>query len=620
MALGPRLHRLVALFRSDRSPSLSLLTLTRAPALPLFAQKLDRMSAQEPKCCVCGTATTKRCQPCSTNGISLFFCSPEHQKLVWKHHKQVCGSNAHPLLYPFLAQTEVDEIIAHAHILLDKSTPLHGAINTLLRGEDFATYVHSLRSTRSDLPPIDQQHVMFTLRGALQMAKELLNARMELPWLQQSFWTHVARFDTIVLQHIQRGEGMAMEQVPDSLGWSACRHYGVAFLSLVTRRAEQGQSSVPDDLLYKSCDQYLDAIASQRSINPVDVNRLLADLEAELRVVFGVKFAVMSGDLFGRGDMRCCSPTRPRRPYLASTSSVPPSLHRSADSPSACDRSLAVMSPQKTSSCCVCGSRTAKRCEPCSREGVDLFFCSPEHQKLVWKHYKQVCGPKAHPIQYPALSEAEVQDVLSHPQVPLTADGFTLRQFLELEWLHGHPFESFVSSLKGVPPCLTVDQQQSVLGMLRSNLQLAKEARNGGWELPWSRQSFWTHVSRFDTIITSHRARADGLRPPCKLDDGSLKWSTVRHHSIIFLSLMSTRAEAGADLVPDELLYRSCDSYLDAVTDYRALRDDDDAKKLIADLSAEVRVVLKMKFIAMDFFSGTSTEKRSFIRCFPASQ
>lgn len=231
--------------------------------------------------------------------------------------------------------------------------------------------------------------------------------------------------------------------------------------------------------------------------------------------------------------------------------------------------------------------------------------------------------------------------MLSHPQVPLTADGFTLRQFLELEWLHGHPFEvsmpssllhsaaktdaasrwqSFVSSLKGVPPGLTVDQQQSVLGMLRSNLQLAKEARNGGWELPWSRQSFWTHVSRFDTIITSHRARADGLRPPCKLDDGSLKWSTVRHHSIIFLSLMSTRAEAGADLVPDELLYRSCDSYLDAVTDYRALRDDDDAKKLIADLSAEVRVVLKMKFIAMDFFSGTSTEKRSFIRCFPASQ
>ncbi|GAA6051754.1 hypothetical protein NBRC10513_001919 [Rhodotorula toruloides] len=315
MVLGPPLHRLVAFFRSDRSPSLSLLTLTCAPALPLFAQKLDRMSAQEPKCCVCGTATTKRCQPCSTNGISLFFCTPEHQKLVWKHHKQVCGPKAHPLLYPFLSQTEVDEIIAHAAILRDPSTPLHGVINDWLHGEDFATYVRSLRSARSDLPPTEQQHVMFTLRGALQMAKELLNARMELPWLQHSFWTHVAHFDTIVLQHIQRAEGVEMERVPDSLGWSACRHYGVTFLSLVTRRAEQGPSSVPDDLLYKSCDQYLDAIASQRSIDPVDVNKLLADLNAELQVVFKVEFAVMSGNSSGRGDMRWFVRSVPRTPF-----------------------------------------------------------------------------------------------------------------------------------------------------------------------------------------------------------------------------------------------------------------------------------------------------------------
>ncbi|KAL7341527.1 hypothetical protein BJY59DRAFT_725049 [Rhodotorula toruloides] len=66
------------------------------------------------------------------------------------------------------------------------------------------------------------------------------------------------------------------------------------------------------------------------------------------------------------------------------------------------------MSTQKPSKCCVCGEATDKRCGPCGKNGIDLFFCSPEHQKLVWKYHKQICGPNANPIRPPALSNDEV--------------------------------------------------------------------------------------------------------------------------------------------------------------------------------------------------------------------
>ncbi|GAA6036939.1 hypothetical protein NBRC10512_001288 [Rhodotorula toruloides] len=80
------------------------------------------MSTEEPsKCCVCGEPTTKRCQACAKSGIDLFFCSPEHQKLVWKHHKKVCGLNAYSFRYPPLSPEEVDLLRSNAHKVIDLS-------------------------------------------------------------------------------------------------------------------------------------------------------------------------------------------------------------------------------------------------------------------------------------------------------------------------------------------------------------------------------------------------------------------------------------------------------------------------------------------------------------------
>ncbi|GAA5979461.1 hypothetical protein JCM11641_005402 [Rhodosporidiobolus odoratus] len=38
-----------------------------------------------------------------------------------------------------------------------------------------------------------------------------------------------------------------------------------------------------------------------------------------------------------------------------------------------------------------------------------LPFCSPEHQKLIWKTHKKVCGPKGNPFQAPPLDAEETE-------------------------------------------------------------------------------------------------------------------------------------------------------------------------------------------------------------------
>ena len=74
---------------------------------------------------------------------------------------------------------------------------------------------------------------------------------------------------------------------------------------------------------------------------------------------------------------------------------------------------LDAMSSHGEKKCCVCGAPSTMRCSACSKAGVDLYFCSAEHQKLVsiarrvwgrailtsrcysqvWFAHKPVCGP-----------------------------------------------------------------------------------------------------------------------------------------------------------------------------------------------------------------------------------
>jgi len=82
------------------------------------------------------------------------------------------------------------------------------------------------------------------------------------------------------------------------------------------------------------------------------------------------------------------SPSRPRVPEPRSTPSLalapphqldehtpPPRRHR--------PRSSTKMSSEWDQTCLVCGIKTENRCSSCAKAGIDLFFCSTDHQKLV---------------------------------------------------------------------------------------------------------------------------------------------------------------------------------------------------------------------------------------------
>ncbi|GAA5846253.1 hypothetical protein JCM9279_005875 [Rhodotorula babjevae] len=73
------------------------------------------------------------------------------------------------------------------------------------------------------------------------------------------------------------------------------------------------------------------------------------------------------------------------------------------------------MSAEWDQTCLVCVINTENRCSSCAKAGIDLFFCSPDHQKLVWKAHRRVCGPgKANPFMWPLLSQLEADETIEH--------------------------------------------------------------------------------------------------------------------------------------------------------------------------------------------------------------
>ncbi|BGP47670.1 hypothetical protein JCM10450v2_003535 [Rhodotorula kratochvilovae] len=69
--------------------------------------------------------------------------------------------------------------------------------------------------------------------------------------------------------------------------------------------------------------------------------------------------------------------------------------------------------------CLVCGQRTKKVCSRCKGEtGIELAFCSPEHQKLVWAAHRLVCGTRSKPFRLPPLTDEDVDVAIAHKDVP----------------------------------------------------------------------------------------------------------------------------------------------------------------------------------------------------------
>ncbi|GAA5992887.1 hypothetical protein JCM10908_001391 [Rhodotorula pacifica] len=125
------------------------------------------------ECTVCGAESQTRCSSCySESGLSLYFCSKEHQKLIWPYHRLVCGKRAHPFHLPpfdpeeamllvYRLEHDTDEggderqrqVVLRAFAARDiKAT--RGPMPAVIDGEIIADYANSLLGVEGPPCPV----------------------------------------------------------------------------------------------------------------------------------------------------------------------------------------------------------------------------------------------------------------------------------------------------------------------------------------------------------------------------------------------------------------------------------------------------------------------------------
>ncbi|BGO91163.1 hypothetical protein NBRC10512_005743 [Rhodotorula toruloides] len=191
------------------------------------------------RCLVCYAETKNRCSRCGEAGIDLFFCSPEHQKLVWPGHRFFCGPNAFPLCFPFLSDEELELIIKNLHTRYLKvggqTSTLYESLNeegrlsiqdvkSMLRNELHRPQVDGARC-------VDEQYYLVSLRipcesDSLSTSTRLLN-----------------RFASTA-QYLTRAEAVPEDLTSCSPAEAELLHRTFAFVSLVLQARDllEGQA------------------------------------------------------------------------------------------------------------------------------------------------------------------------------------------------------------------------------------------------------------------------------------------------------------------------------------------------------------------------------------------
>ncbi|GAA5976768.1 hypothetical protein JCM5350_007242 [Sporobolomyces pararoseus] len=80
-------------------------------------------------------------------------------------------------------------------------------------------------------------------------------------------------------------------------------------------------------------------------------------------------------------------------------------------------------SPISTGHCVICGQMSTLRCRECAQFGMEIFFCSEKHQKLVWFAHKRVCGKRSNPFRWPSFNAKEIEDMMELCDKPFQVDG-----------------------------------------------------------------------------------------------------------------------------------------------------------------------------------------------------
>ncbi|BGP24175.1 salivary gland secretion 1 [Rhodotorula toruloides] len=122
------------------------------------------------------------------------------------------------------------------------------------------------------------------------------------------------------------------------------------------------------------------------------------------------------------------------------------------------DETPAQTETKRLGACLVCGEETTKLCSKCLGAGHELFFCSPGHQKLIWRDHHRVCGRSLVPDSRAWLSKQEAFEAVASMYVPRRLNNGRVTSMLDylrhpglqhiyrLTEGHEHPYDPYASN------------------------------------------------------------------------------------------------------------------------------------------------------------------------------
>ncbi|GAA6043792.1 hypothetical protein JCM8097_007709 [Rhodosporidiobolus ruineniae] len=203
------------------------------------------------------------------------------------------------------------------------------------------------------------------------------------------------------------------------------------------------------------------------------------------------------------------------------------------------------MSATTTGPCVICGEETKTRCSSCASAGTNfMFFCTQEHQKLVWPYHKEVCGKKGNPFLFPGLSKDEVDFAIKHVDTPVTTFGMrpiSIKQSLvELLGRVPRDIPSLIRSLSkdGTPQYAQLIQQALLLKIrgVCGQLAVAPFETQGTQEDFLLSTNVWQKTMGTCSVVTqSIRPRGSAI--------GAVPWMSAFQHRLLLHQVLE-RLEA----------------------------------------------------------------------------
>ncbi|BGP31702.1 hypothetical protein JCM10296v2_003476 [Rhodotorula toruloides] len=218
--------------------------------------------------------------------------------------------------------------------------------------------------------------------------------------------------------------------------------------------------------------------------------------------------------------------------------------------------------------CAVCGTSTENRCSRCSEAGGPiLFFCSPEHQKLVWHNHKRVCRDRSAAFVAPPLSDEEsghyrsVADI-KFPQSKPPELRTTFAEAVERSFRENVPSGCFDRMV--AVSCTTAELagvwKQTLLTRIRANIAflVADPMGESSKAPPAGSSTAWEFVAAFETLVLLHHP---------ELSPTANHLVRFKHQALILHTLLRLRLASSSREIPDDWILRSFENMIEALND-----------------------------------------------------